>query len=231
MSLAKPDIVIFDMDGTTVRHMTPRLLHVLETLDDAAFKIGRFFRWIFERQAQGPMILESEKKEKKPRLLVHRAMHKMRRKPVEQIVEPCPGIYSVLGLLQKNGIPMGLASSGLGQGYGHDILEKFGLAGFFQATVFREDLKKSKPNPEPILLTLERMGITPARGQTVWYVGDRHKDITAALAADRQVEGRIVPIACGLNAAVAVIEKGLNPEHIMMSLYDLHARLRKLLQG
>ena len=56
MSLPKPTIVIFDMDGTTVRHLNPVVLHILEWFDDAGFAIGRFFKWIFKRGAQGPVI-------------------------------------------------------------------------------------------------------------------------------------------------------------------------------
>lgn len=228
MALQKPDIVIFDMDGTTVRHMDPRVLHVLEWLDDIAFKSSKFISWLFERKAQGPIIPDSEQKPKKPKLLVHRALHKVRRKPVEQIVEPCPGIYSVLSLLKKHDIPIGLASNGLGAGYGHDILEKFGLEMFFQATVFREDIQKSKPAPEAILLTLERMGVPLKESNVIWHIGDRHKDVTAAVEANKRTPYTIIPIACGLNASIAILEKGLSPENIIMSYQDMYARLQKL---
>lgn len=231
MSLPAPTIVIFDMDGTTVRHLNPLVLHVLEKMDDAAFRISKFFGWLFRRGAKGPIILPAEEEEhkRKPRLIVHRVIHKFRRKPVEQIVEPCPGIYSVLGLLARHGIPMGLASNGLGKGYGHDILEKFGLAQFFKATIFREDIRKSKPNPEALLLALARMGVEPGAEDTIWYIGDRHKDITAALAARAHLPCGVVPLAYGLNASVAVIEKGLSAEHIVVSYHDLHRQLSKLL--
>ena len=127
MTLPKPDIVIFDMDGTAVRHLNPKLLHVLEWLDDLSFKIRRIATWVFERKAQGPLVLDDPNR-KKPKLLVHRAIHKIRRKPVEQIVEPCPGLYRVLDLLQAHGVPMAIVSNGLGKGYGHDILQKFDFA-------------------------------------------------------------------------------------------------------
>ena len=34
MQLEKPALVIFDMDGTTVRHVKPALLSTLESLDN-----------------------------------------------------------------------------------------------------------------------------------------------------------------------------------------------------
>jgi phosphoglycolate phosphatase len=231
MSHEKPTIVIFDMDGTAVRHINPHLLHVLEKIDDAFYTLSRFFSWLFRRGARGPIIAADDAflNRRKPRLLVHRAMHKFRRKDVEQIVEPCPGIYTVLQFLRAHNIPMALVSNGLGKGYGHDILEKFDLGGFFTATVFREDIKKSKPAPDALLLALNRMGVTPGPGDVIWFVGDRHKDVLAALAAAAHTKARIVPIAYALHAAIAILEKGLNADNILMSYYDMHDRLRALL--
>ena len=233
MPLQKPDIVIFDMDGTAVRHINPRLLHILEFLDDMSFKLTRIFTWLFERRAQGPVFIEGEcfEAKKQPRLLVHRAIHKVRRKPVEQIVEPCPGIYAVLALLDKHNIPMALVSNGLGKGYGYDILEKFGLSKYFKATIFREDIEKSKPHPQSLLLSLQRMDITPKDSDVIWYIGDRHKDVKAALAASDHISGTIVPIACALNAAMAALNNGLTPEHIIMSYFDMHNRLEQMLSA
>jgi phosphoglycolate phosphatase len=231
MSLPKPSIVIFDMDGTTVRHINPRLLHVLEKMDDFSYTVSRFFGWLFMRGAKGPIIPGDETflTRRKPRLIVHRALHKFRRRSVEQIVEPCPGIYAVLDLLRGHGIPMALVSNGLGKGYGHDVLQKFDLEGYYRTTVFREDIKKSKPDPESLLLALSRMGEYAGPGDVIWFVGDRHKDMTAALAARQHVSAKIIPVAYGLNAAVAVLEKGLSAEHIVMSYPDMHEHLKKLL--
>ncbi len=231
MNLSKPTIVIFDMDGTAVRHLDPRVLHICEFIDDACFKIGKFFGWIFRRGAQGPIVPQIEVLEnrKKPRRIVHRAIHKVRRKPVEQIVEPCPGIYSVLALLTKHNIPIGIVSSGLGKGYGHDILDKFGLEQYCETTIFREDIKKSKPNPEPILLALGRMDAQVTDKDIIWYVGDRHKDVLAAQSANEHTEGNIIPIAYSLHAAMAILEKGLSPDNIIMSYHDMYLFLDEAL--
>lgn len=231
MSIKKPTIVIFDMDGTAVRHINPRLLHILEFLDSICYKISKVFSWIFKRRAKGRIVpswhdpewLNSHKK--KPRLLVHRAIHRFRRKPVEQIVQPCPGLYDVLEYLKTKNIPMALVSNGLGKGYGHDILKKFDLYEYFQTTIFREDISKSKPNPEPILLALKRMNVEPKENDVIWYLGDRHKDVIAALAASKIITGTITPIAVAFNAAVAILEKNLGSDHIIMSFHDMYDQL------
>ena len=178
MSLEKPIIVLFDMDGTIVRHVHPKLLAVLERLDDCCYKLSK----LFSRNKKIEDLSEEPSKNK--RLLVHRALHKFRRKPVEQIVEPCPGIFSLLNLLKEENISLGVVSNGLGKGYGHDILEKFNLESYFDIKIFREDIQKSKPHPDPIIRALRAIKEDFLETDIVWYIGDHHKDIMAALAAD-----------------------------------------------
>ncbi len=219
------------MDGTTVRHLNPRMLGLMEFLDDTAFKISRVWQWLFERKAKGPILLPCPDTPIKPpkSIIVHKAIHKLRRKDLDLLVEPCPAIYTVLTLLKRKNIPMAVASNGLGKGYGEDIIKKFNMSEFFPVTIFREDIKKSKPNPEALLLALGRMDITPTENDVIWYIGDRHKDVIAAHNAQKHIKGKIIPIAYALNAAVAIIEKGYTPDHILMSYQDIYAVLLELL--
>lgn len=228
MTLLKPTIVLFDMDGTTVRHINPKLLHVLEKLDDASHKTAKYFSGVFRRRIDAIPLVEF-RNGKRPKLLVHRAMHKIRRKDVEEIVEPCPGIYGILDLLKDQNIPMGLVSNGLGKGYGHDILNKFDLAKYFQVTIFREDITRSKPFPDPILQGVRGMARGPEEKDVIWYIGDRHKDVLAAIAAQDYLPCPVQPLAYGLNASIAVLEHNIGVDHIIMAYPDLEVKLRQLL--
>lgn len=232
MALKPPTIVIFDMDGTTVRHLNPIVLTALEWLDSIAQRIGSVWTWLFRRGAQGnPMEdWEAYYAKKKPRLLVTRALHKMRRREVDAFVEPCPGIYDVLNLLKQHNIPMAVASNGLGKGYGHEILEKFGLAPYFKATIFREDIVKSKPHPDGILLALEKSGTKVTKDDIIWHIGDRRKDVKATIRAQDSLPCPIVPMAYGLSATLEIFRQNLGPEHIIPTFHDLRDRLRKLLK-
>jgi len=233
MTLPAPTIVIFDMDGTTVRHINVYLLHILERLDDAGYVISRFWNWLLRRDFKTPIIEEDDLflKRKKPRLLVHRALHHLRRKEVDQIVEPCPGIYVMLEYLKRKKIPMALVSNGLGTGYGHDILDTFDLEKYFETTIFREDITKSKPHPEPLLKCLAEMDVKPKKSDVLWYIGDRRKDILAAIAAQDHLPCKVVPIAYALNAATSILEKQLAPEHIIMSYGDMYRIVKKCLRA
>ena len=159
--LQKPDIVIFDMDGTTVRHVNPLLLSCLEFLDNAIYAVAR----LFSRKKE---ITDFSHDPAAPRgMLVHRMLHKFRRKPVEQIVQPCPGIYLLLNYLRDQNVRLAIASNGLGKGYGHDILQKFKLEQYFEQQIFREDVSKSKPHPDGILRVLNLMDNTPEPGDVL----------------------------------------------------------------
>lgn len=219
MSFEKPTIVLFDMDGTTVRHINPRLLGILERVDDVMFKTNE---WIYRKKPHPDF---SKDKNNKKSLLVHRALHKMRRKEVDQIVQPCPGIFTLLSIFRDENIPMGIVSNGLGKGYGHDILKKFELSDFFKTQIFREDIQRSKPHPDPILRALDNIGRPISTNDIVWYIGDRHKDVIAAIAANDAQPAKVVPFAYGLKAAVAILEKGLNPDQIIMNYTDFAARI------
>ncbi len=222
--LQRPTIVLFDMDGTTVRHVNPAFLGLLERIDDIIFKSTA---WTYRAKPHPDFSIDSAHK---PRLLVHRALHKFRRKSVEQIVQPCPGIYTVLTMFHDAHIEMGIVSNSLGKGYGHDILEKFDLARFFKARIFREDIQRSKPDPEPILRALEHIGRPILNHDIIWYIGDRHKDIIAALAADREIAARIIPFAYGLKAGIAILEKGLPPDRIIMNYTDFAGRIYPIIR-
>ncbi len=223
MKLKRPTIVLFDMDGTTVRHNNQRMLGALEKMDDALYGITRF---LHKREA----FLYDAEPDIEPSLIVHRMLHSLRKKPVEQIVRPCAGIFSLLNLLRDHNIPTGIVSNGLGKGYGFDILQKFKLEPYYTSKTFREHITRSKPHPEPILRALSRFNRPITDEDVVWYIGDRRKDIIAALAADEFSPATIVPFSYGIHAALAVLEHHLTPDHIIVNYYDFTAKIFPLLK-
>ena len=239
MTLPPPTIVIFDMDGTTVRHMSPWLLNVMEWLDDMSYKIGSFITKYSGFRTKAPFDGVVNKGEvKKRRLLVHRAIHFLRRKEVDQIVEPCPKVIEVLEFFKSHNIPMGIASNGLGVGYGDDILQKFNLEQYFDVAIFREDINQAKPHPEAIMRALEQMLNKVTRDDVIWYIGDRWKDMQAAFNAKKLLPCPIIPFAYGPNAALqAFIDSTLKtdnkmlPEQRLISYEDMLNVLSKVFQA
>jgi phosphoglycolate phosphatase len=225
MTLLKPTIVLFDMDGTTVRHINPRLLGILERIDDVVYKMST---WVYREKPHPDF---TKRQNKKPRLLVHRALHSMRRKEVDQIVQPCPGIYTLLDMFRAQSIPMGIVSNGLGKGYGHDILTKFDLSKYFNTQIFREDIERSKPHPDPILRALKQLKDPLGDDDVIWYIGDRHKDVIAAMAAHKILNAKVMPFSYGIKGVVALLENGQSAEQIITDYTDFAGRIYPLLQS
>ncbi|MCW5722867.1 MAG: HAD hydrolase-like protein [Devosia sp.] len=213
--LTPPTIVLFDLDGTLVHHVNPRVLQALEFLDDCSHRAGRLVaRFRLARRHRAAI------RTKLPKLLVHRAIHKVRRKTVQQMLEPCETLRATLEQLRANGVVLGVVSNGLGRGYGHEVLEAFDLKKYFSACVFREDVMRGKPWPDPLVAALKGIGRDLRGRDVIWYVGDQRKDINAAMAASDLVGHKIVPVALGARASMAAVEICAESAHIMWSAAD-----------
>jgi len=218
----RPTIVLFDLDGTLVHHVNPRVLQLLEFLDDCSHRgarlAARFRLARRSRKAEGSA----------PKLLVHKAIHKVRRKSVEQMLVPCETMRRVLERLRAEGVTLGVVSNGLGCGYGHDVLDAFELRKFFSAAVFREDVARGKPWPDSVVAALSGLGRELRRSDVVWYIGDQRKDIAAAQAASQLVGHAIRPISLGARAALGAVEARLAPSQIMWTAADLERSVQAL---
>jgi phosphoglycolate phosphatase len=93
--------------------------------------------------------------------------------------EAYPGVEETLASLQRLGLPLAVVTN---KPYAAtmDILEALGLRAYFGAVVGGDTLPERKPHPAPILLALERLGMTP---DSALMIGDNYHDVQAARAA------------------------------------------------
>jgi len=92
-------------------------------------------------------------------------------------IEPLAGAVGTIEALGVRGLALGLVTSSSGS---LPFLDRWGIRGAFQTIVCRDDVRRIKPDPEPLLLALERLGL-PA--EEVLHVGDTPLDVRAGLAA------------------------------------------------
>ena len=60
------------------------------------------------------------------------------------------------------------------------MVKRFNFLGFLDTTVTKDDVKNTKPHPEPILKALQRLKCSP---ESCLYIGDNEEDIIAGKAA------------------------------------------------
>ena len=90
-----------------------------------------------------------------------------------------PGAGEALERLGRAGLARGLVSSGHGPRVRREV-QALGLESSFGAVVCGGETARRKPDPEPLLLALERLGVPPGEAA---YVGDSPEDVAMARAA------------------------------------------------
>ncbi len=92
---------------------------------------------------------------------------------------PFSGIEQLLVRLVEAGTPLGIVTNKISR-FADPVLEHAGWEGCFGCLVTGDRVKYPKPDPEPVLMACEVLGIAP---QNVLFVGDDRRDIDAGLAA------------------------------------------------
>ena len=91
-----------------------------------------------------------------------------------------PGARETLERLAARGLAQGLVSSGESSRVRREI-RTFSLEGFFgEAIVCGGETERRKPDPEPLVVGLEKLGVAPKEAA---YLGDSPEDVTMAKAA------------------------------------------------
>ncbi len=166
-SLGGYSAVVLDLDGTVVRLRTDwreahrRVDPLLSSV--GAGELGGLSIWDKVRLARRLGIAEVE--EAVTALEVEGAM--------------ASSALPLAGLLRGwTGSPLGICTMNSRRA-SELALERCGLAGAVASMVAREDCAEFKPDPAPLLLCVQRLGV----GGRVVYVGDMRRDEAAAKAA------------------------------------------------
>ncbi len=128
-----------------------------------------------------------------------------------------PHVKETIETLERSGVRMSVASSRTTPSL-MDFLETMGLVPHFDLIIGSNDTKKYKPDPEPVLVTLSKLGFAPER---TLVVGDMPYDILMGRNGGT--------FACGVTygnaSAEALWESGAN------EVIDDFARLTEIVLG
>lgn len=167
--------VLFDFDGTLVntndviiaswQHTYMYYLGREESLEKITACFGEPLLLTMEREF--PEVDPRESAE------VYRNFQK---ENADELVKIFPGIEELLESLKTDGFRMGVVTSRTRES-AQRYMDMFGIGDFFEEMVSCDDTDIHKPNPEPILLCLKKMGIT---AEEALMVGDSPFDIKCA---------------------------------------------------
>ncbi len=105
----------------------------------------------------------------------------------ENLVRPYAGMDKTLARLQARGIALGVVTSKR-RIAALRTLRTLGLEQHFPVVVCEEDVPAPKPDPSPLLLAAERLGVPPALSV---MVGDGEVDVAAGKAAGMHTAGAL----------------------------------------
>jgi phosphoglycolate phosphatase len=92
---------------------------------------------------------------------------------------PWPNVMETLERLRQSGVRLAVCTNKV-RSATVNILDALDMAQAFDAVVGCDDTPAPKPDPRHVLVTLERLGVSPERAV---YVGDSPNDVVAAKAA------------------------------------------------
>jgi pyrophosphatase PpaX len=170
-------IVLFDLDGTVVdsgdiilasmRHAAKEVLGVEPPDEQLMAAVG------------GPG-LEAQMHALAPDLVDELVtVYRAHNEPLHDELVCCHGMEDVLVRLKDEGRRLGIVTAKRRQTV-ELAFAKVPIAHLFETVVGGDETERHKPDPEPLLLALERLG---ARPDEAAYVGDAPFDVQAAKAA------------------------------------------------
>ncbi|MCA9026426.1 MAG: HAD family phosphatase [Planctomycetaceae bacterium] len=101
---------------------------------------------------------------------------------LDEILQPMPGLFTLLDRIEAAGIPKGVATSS-GRAYLNRMLERFDLLHRFPMTLGAEDVSHGKPHPEIYLTAAARLAVDP---EEMMVLEDSEAGVRAAAAAGAQ---------------------------------------------
>lgn len=212
------DTIIFDFDGTvagTNGMVINSWFHTYETLG-----VEKPSREEICRTFGEPLSISMEKAF--PNVPVNESVDIYRvhmEKIFEDEIEPFPGTVELIKELKNRGFKVGIATSRV-RNTTMIGLNKFGIVPYLDAIVTVEDTTKHKPDPEPVLISLDKLG---AKAEEALMIGDSMFDIRCAHNAG--VKAVLVSWALAVNEEEKNGPEG--PDYCIEKAEDLLTLLEK----
>ncbi|HUQ84120.1 MAG TPA: HAD-IA family hydrolase [Gemmatimonadaceae bacterium] len=214
MSTAQPrprPAILFDLDGTlidTIELIVSSALHAFEGWPGAVPTEEEWIRGIgtpLVEQLRGYASDEADVAVLLERYRAYQHIHH------DRLTRCYDGVPDVVARLAGRGYPMAIVTSKASY-VAKQSLEWVRLASYFPVVIGYDETTRHKPDPEPVLVALERVGATANRAA---FVGDSPHDIRAGNAAG------VVTIAATWGPFSRETLAAARPNHFIECLADL----------
>jgi pyrophosphatase PpaX len=182
--MAQARAVIFDLDGTLIDSIEL----IVRSYEHAVLEHGlpspgrsEWLRWLGTplKHQFSLLVGECEDQEARVEALIrtYRAWNLAHH---DELVKPYRGVTEAVARLAADGRILGIVTSKMRASAQRGMLHVGLEPQWFQAVVGLEDTARHKPDPAPLLLALEQLGVAP---EQAIYVGDSPHDAACAQAA------------------------------------------------
>lgn len=216
--MKRPDLIIFDLDGTladTVPDLAPAVNAALAKLGRDGWSQGRIREWVGSGARRLMARALTGDRDGEPPAAELDAAHEHfldaygRRVLVDS--DLFPGVESALARLHARGTPMACVSN-KPEHLSRAVVEGLGIDRYFSVVVGGDSLPARKPDPLPLVHAANVCRVNPSE---TLMVGDSDTDVTAARAAG-------MPVVCvdyGYNAGRDI--RASFPDALISSLEEL----------
>lgn len=182
---------IFDIDGTLIVTIDMYMPAMIDTLAQhghpvAPDKVEQTKHDLFGITGQDALRLAGISEDEIPAIQQDWFKLAYQRADQVKVIEGIPEMLNTLA--NREDAKIAIATSKLADEYQEYFVNKYNFAKLFKVAVTSADTKKHKPDPDPILAAMDKMGADPA---TTVYVGDTINDMKAAHAAGAKFAGAL----------------------------------------
>ncbi|WP_062050155.1 pyrophosphatase PpaX [Bacillus sp. JCM 19034] len=167
------DTILFDLDGTLINTnelIIESFLHTLEHFRPGQFNREKVIEFI------GPPLVDSFRSvdsDLVEEMVTHYRTfnHEMH----DQLVTEYEGVFETIQTLHEQGYKLAIVTTKIRK-TAMMGLKLTGLDAFFEPVIGLDDVKRAKPDPEPLEIALEQLR---SKKESALMVGDSHSDILA----------------------------------------------------
>jgi pyrophosphatase PpaX len=170
-------VVLFDFDGTVVDSgamILASFQHAMRTVLERELSDAELLAAVGTPLTEQMRLIDEDRAEE----LIE--TYRAHNEPLHEALEPCTGMLEALKQLKDEGRRLGVVTAKR-QSTVELAFAVLPLRDYFDVVVAAEDASRHKPDPEPLLLALDRL---EAKAAEAAYVGDSPFDVAAAKAAD-----------------------------------------------